>query len=97
MRNLKENNKKYYIYAIICILSAVLYRLLPIDLLPDFIEEIGKADDLIFAIIGLIAAVVNFFTGLGLGVRLTGRAEDRLKWQDSFDKTYGTFFQSGDF
>lgn len=92
MRNLKENNKKYYVFATVCVLAGLLYWGLPIDFLPDFIGKIGYADDLILGIILLIAAVVSFFTGLGLGIKLTGHAEDRLKWRDSFDKTYGIFW-----
>ncbi|MBR3039155.1 MAG: DUF1232 domain-containing protein [Lachnospiraceae bacterium] len=91
MRNLKENNKKYYVFAIFCVAVVILYRVFPIDFLPDFVDGIGLADDVIIAVIGLIAAIVSFFTGLGLGVKFTGSAEKRMKWQDDFEKTYGNF------
>ena len=94
MRDLRESNKKYFRIAGACVLFGILYWLMPIDLLPDFISGIGWVDDLIFALIGFIGGMVNFFIGLGLGVKLTKSAEEKLRWEDEFAQTYGPIYGS---
>lgn len=92
MRDLKENNKKYYWIALVCVVLGILYWVLPIDLLPDFITGIGWVDDLIFGLTGFIGGMVNFFIGLGLGVKLTKSAEEKLRWEGEFEQTYGPMY-----
>jgi len=92
MRDLKENNKKFFWIALACAVAGILYLILPVDILPDFITGIGWIDDLIFVLIGFIGGLVNFFIGLGLGVKLTEKAEEKLKWQDEYAQTYGPFY-----
>ena len=94
MRELRENNKKYFRIALACVAAGIVYWLLPVDLLPDFISGIGWVDDLIFALTGFIGGLVNFFIGLGLGVKLTNSAEEKLRWQDEYSQTYGPMYGS---
>jgi len=51
------NTAKYFIFSTICISIGIVYSLLPIDALPDFIPVAGNLDDL----------TVNIF-GSGLGI-----------------------------
>ena len=62
--------KTYFIIAIVCIVATILYCVLPIDFVPDFITGIGWLDDVLFGAVGFIGGLVNFFIGLTTGINL---------------------------
>ena len=41
-----EKNKRFWVIAIVCIAAVLLYFILPIDIIPDFIPVAGYTDDL---------------------------------------------------
>ncbi|MCR4815341.1 MAG: DUF1232 domain-containing protein [Lachnospiraceae bacterium] len=86
-----SEKSKYWLVALAFVVVAFLYWVLPIDVLPDFITGIGWIDDLLFALTGFIGGMVNFFIGLSLGVKLTPAREERLRWEDEYRQTYGTY------
>ena len=73
-----EEKRRFFIIAIVCVVVTILYCVLPIDLIPDFITGIGWLDDLIFGAIGFIGSVVSFFIGLGTGLHLSKVREDLI-------------------
>ena len=86
-----NEKSKYWLVALAFIVVAFLYWVLPVDLLPDFFSGIGRVDDVLFALIGFIGSMVNFFIGLGLGVKLTPAREERLRWEEEYRQTYGAY------
>ncbi len=83
--------KTYFIIAIVCIVVAILYCVLPIDFVPDFITGIGWLDDVLFGAIGFIGGLVNFFIGLGTGIHLAKAEPEYYEDYADFDQIYGTY------
>ena len=86
-----EEKRRFFIIAIVCVVVTILYCVLPIDLIPDFITGIGWLDDLIFGAIGFIGSVVSFFIGLGTGLHLSKVREDQIRFEEDFRQTYGSY------
>lgn len=59
-------NKKFWIFAAICVVVAVLYVVSPIDAIPDLVMVIGWLDDLVVALLGLAGLTVNILLALGV-------------------------------
>ena len=85
--------KTYFIIAIVCIVVAILYLVLPIDFVPDFITGIGWLDDVIFGAIGFVGGLVNFFIGLNTGIHLAKAEAEPEYYEDykDFDHIYGSY------
>ena len=88
-----KEKTKYWLVALAFIVVAGLYWVLPIDFVPDFVQGIGRVDDILFAVVGFIGCLVNFFIGLSLGVKLTPAREERLRWEEEYRQTYGTIVE----
>ena len=59
-------NKKFWIFAAICVAVAILYVISPIDAIPDLIMVIGWIDDLVVALLGLAGLTVNILLAFGV-------------------------------
>ncbi len=59
-------NKKFWIFAAICVVVAILYVISPIDAIPDLVMVIGWIDDLVVALLGLAGLTVNILFALGV-------------------------------
>lgn len=85
--------KTYFIIAIVCIVATILYCVLPIDFVPDFITGIGWLDDVLFGAVGFIGGLVNFFIGLTTGINLAKAEPDYEDYGNyaAYDDIYGTY------
>ena len=61
-----EKSKRFWVIAIVCIATVLLYFILPIDAIPDIIAGIGWLDDLVFGLLGLAGLLVNVLWALGV-------------------------------
>ena len=61
-----EENKKYFLFAVGCVVVAIIYFFFPIDFIPDFIALIGWLDDLLVGILGLVGLTVNILWATGI-------------------------------
>ena len=59
-------NKKFWIFAAICVVVVILYVISPIDAIPDLVMVIGWLDDLVVALLGLAGLTVNILFALGV-------------------------------
>ena len=85
--------KQFFIMAIVFAVLALLYWLLPVDLLPDFITGIGRLDDVFFGLAGFMSSIISFFIGLGTGVQLSKVKNEQIQWNEDFKQTYGSYME----
>ena len=79
-------NKKLWWVAVLCIIIAVVYFILPVDFIPDLIVGIGWLDDLLVSILGLAGLLVSVLGAFG--VLPTAQRADG--WQRDYDN-YGEY------
>lgn len=59
-------NKKFFIFAALCLVVGILYFVFPFDIIPDLIALVGWLDDLVVGILGIVGLTVNIFWALGI-------------------------------
>ena len=59
-------NKKFWIIALVCLVVAAVYIVLPVDLIPDIIVVIGWLDDIVVSLLGLAGILVNVLWAMGV-------------------------------
>ncbi len=59
-------NKKFWAFAAVCAVVAVLYIVIPFDAIPDLVAFIGWIDDLTVSLLGLAGLTVNILLALGV-------------------------------
>ena len=52
--------------ALVCLVAAVVYIVLPVDMIPDIIVVLGWLDDILVSLLGLAAIVVNVLWAIGV-------------------------------
>ena len=62
----QEGNKKFWLFAGLCLVIALAYVFSPIDGIPDFIAVVGWIDDLVASLLGLAGLTVNILWALGM-------------------------------
>ena len=80
---------KFIIAAVMMVLSAVLYLVLPIDILPDFLDGIGRVDDIVVLCIQASFALVFILSGFNYRVKLSKVRSEQMQWNEDFRQTYG--------
>ena len=80
------DNKKFWMFAVICILVAALYFILPVDFIPDLIVGIGWIDDLVVSLLGLAGLIVSVLGACGV-LPTPQRADG---WQRDYEN-YGDY------
>ena len=59
-------NKRFFIFAALCLLAGILYFIFPFDIIPDLIVLVGWLDDLVVGILSIVGLTVNIFLALGI-------------------------------
>ena len=85
-------NKKFWWIAGICLLVAVVYFVLPVDVIPDLIAGIGQLDDLVIGLLGLAGITMNVLWALGV-LPAPGQeyAEEQYAGDGYYDSAYGEY------
>ena len=59
-------NKKFWLFAALCLIIAGIYIVSPIDAIPDLIAVIGWIDDILVSLLGLAGLTVNILWATGV-------------------------------
>lgn len=57
---------KFGLIAGICLIAAVVYFVIPVDMIPDLIAGIGWLDDILVSLLGLAGIAVNLLWAFGI-------------------------------
>ena len=59
-------HKKFFTFAVLCLIAGILYIVFPFDIIPDLIAIAGWLDDLIVGILGIVGLTVNILWAIGI-------------------------------
>ena len=87
-----SEKRKMFALTVITILVSVLYFAFPIDFIPDFVDGIGRADDILMLCIGTIFAFVSLLSGLGNRIQVSSRREEQMRFEEEYRQMYGDYW-----
>ena len=87
-----SEKRKMFAFAVITVLLSVLYFAFPIDFIPDFVDGIGRADDILMLCIGTIFAIVSLLSGLGNRIQVSSHREELMRFEEEYRQMYGDYW-----
>ncbi len=86
-----REKRKMFVLAVMTIVAAILYFAFPIDFIPDFVDGIGRVDDVVMLSIGASFSLVFLLAGLGERIKVSGRREEQMRFEEEYRQTYGDY------
>ena len=86
-----REKRKMFVLAVMTIVAAILYFAFPIDFIPDFVDGIGRVDDVVLLSIGASFSLVFLLSGLGERIKVSGRSEEQMRFEEEYRQTYGDY------